>query len=377
VKNIILRVIAVLLGFSVALGLAEIAVRYIRPQEVGPPRFALDPKLGEIPVPRQQARRFYPGVYDYTYSNNSLGFRGDREYGPKKPGDFRILLLGDSFTYGLGVNDDQTFAFHLEQYLRQHSLAAEVINAGCPGKGTDYELKLFQTLGVKLHPDLTVLCFFPNDFEDNARGEYFDLQPDGGLRVNLLESGREGLKTFLFRFPGYNWLISWSHAANLVKKTAVDYLVSRRNDPGGSASAVGVPEGPAPAAADLVVSYSYTGQRFSDDASKKVTEIYLAHLMEAVKQDGSDLAFIYIPNSSEVEAYRRTQEASPDEMAIKALIEARGEALYSLTPVLAVEPRSVRDLYLAEGHWTRRAHLLVGNNLGNYLNHLIQEKLKR
>jgi len=367
----------VLLGFSVAFGLAEIAVRFIRPQEVGPPRFAWDPKLGEIPVPRQKARRSYPGVYDYTYSNNSQGFRGSREYGPKKPGDFRLLLLGDSFTYGLGVNDDQTFALHLEQHLRQHGLAAEVINAGCPGKGTDYQVKLFQTLGVGLHPDLTVLCFFPNDFQDNFRGEYFDLKPDGGLGVKPLESGREGLKTFLFHFPGYNWLISWSHAANLVKQTAVNYLVSRRNDPGGSAPAGGVPNASAPAASSLVVSYSYTGLRFSDDASRKITEIYLAHLMEAVKQAGSDLAFCYIPISSEVKSYRRTQEASPDERAIKAIIEARGGALYSLTPVLAAAPGTIQDLYLAEGHWTRQAHLLVGNNLGNYLDHLIQEKLQR
>ena len=136
-------------------------------------------------------------------------------------GTCRVLLLGDSFTYGLGVNDDQTFAHHLEQYLRQRNLPAEVINAGCPGKGTDYELKVFQTIGVQLHPDLTVLCFFPNDFQDNARAEYYEIGPDGSLRAKKLDPGQEGIKAFLFHFPGYNWLISWSQAANLVKQAAV------------------------------------------------------------------------------------------------------------------------------------------------------------
>ncbi|MCX5892887.1 MAG: hypothetical protein NTW80_07950, partial [Deltaproteobacteria bacterium] len=227
-RNLLYRFIALMLGFSLAFGLAEITVRVLRPQEVGPARFAFDQTLGDIPVPKQQARRVFPGVYDFTYSNNSQGFRGSREYGPKPPGDFRILLLGDSFTYGIGVNDDQTFAQHLEQYLRQHRLAAEVINAGCPGKGTDYELKLFQTAGVRLHPDLTVLCFFPNDFQDNEKALYYAIGPDGSLRTKNLDQEKEGIKAFLFHFPGYNWLISWSHAANLVKEAAVRYLVARQ-----------------------------------------------------------------------------------------------------------------------------------------------------
>ncbi len=54
--------------------------------------------------------------------------------------------------------------------MRDRQIAAEVVNAGCPGKGTDYELKLFQTLGAGLKPEVTVLCFFANDFLDNARG---------------------------------------------------------------------------------------------------------------------------------------------------------------------------------------------------------------
>ena len=242
-KNLLYRFIAVVLGFSVAFGLAEITVRVLCPQEVGPPRFAFDQTLGYIPVPGQKARRNLPGVYDFTYSNNSQGLRGSREYGPKRPGTCRVLLLGDSFTYGFGVNDDQTFAHHLEQYLRQRNLPAEVINAGNPGKGTDYELKVFQTMGVQLHPDLTVLCFFPNDFQDNALAAYYEIGADGGLRAKKLDPGQEGIKAFLFHFPGYNWLISWSHAANLVKESAVHYLVARQNSqegqPGQGSSAAG------------------------------------------------------------------------------------------------------------------------------------------
>ncbi len=374
-KSLLYRLIALLLGFSVAFGLAEITVRVLCPQEVGPPRFAFDQTLGYIPVPGQKARRKLPGVYDFTYSNNSQGWRGSREYGPKRPGACRVLLLGDSFTYGWGVNDDQTFAHHLEQYLRQRNLPAEVINAGCPGKGTDYELKVFQTRGVQLHPDLTVLCFFPNDFQDNALAVYYEIGPDGSLRGKNVDPGQEGIKAFLFQFPGYNWLISWSQAANLVKQAAVDYLVARRNGrkgkPGRGSSAARASH----QAASLVVSYSYNGQKFSDDTNRRLTDVYVAHLLAAVKQAGSDLAFCYVPISNEVEAYRRTREISPDEAAIKASIEARGGELFSLTPVLAARPESIRDLYYTEGHWTRRAHELVGEYLGSYLSARCRDKL--
>jgi hypothetical protein len=375
VKNLLYRFTALVLGFSLAFGLAEITVRVLRPQEVGPPRFAFDQTLGYIPVPGQKARRNLPGVYDFTYSNNSQGFRGSREYGPKQPGACRVLLLGDSFTYGFGVNDDQTFAHHLEQYLRQRNLPAEVINAGCPGKGTDYELKVFQTIGVQLHPDLTVLCFFPNDFEDNARAEYYDIEPNGELLAKKLDQG-EGIKAFLFHFPGYNWLISWSHAANLVKESAVRYLVARQNSQQGQADqGSSAARASNPAASSLVVSYSYPGLKFSDDANRRLTDVYVAHLLAAVKQAGSDLAFCYVPISNEVEAYRRTKEISPDEAAIKAIIEARGGTLFSLTPVLAADPGSIRDLYFTEGHWTRQAHALVGESLGGYLTARCRDKL--
>ena len=152
-KNLLFRLIAVIIGFSVAYGLAEIAVRIISPQETGPPRFAFDPELGDIPVPWQKGRQRHPGGLRFHLQQQLPGLPGQPGVGPEKQAAFRVLLLGDSFTYGLGVNDDQTFAAELERELGERHRPAEVINAGNPGKGTDYELKLFQTVGAGLKPD--------------------------------------------------------------------------------------------------------------------------------------------------------------------------------------------------------------------------------
>src|SRR4051812_26585616 len=102
-RSILFAAISMALGLAVALGLAEVATRLLAPQQTGPIQFAWNPDLGPVSVPLQRGRRIFPGEYDYTYTNNSLGLRGPREYATAKaPGVTRILFLGDSFTYGIG-----------------------------------------------------------------------------------------------------------------------------------------------------------------------------------------------------------------------------------------------------------------------------------
>jgi lysophospholipase L1-like esterase len=91
--------------------------------------------------------------------HNALGYRGREIAREKPPGVRRVLLLGDSFAYGIGVADDETFAARLERLLP----GVEVINTGVNGYGTAQELLLLRDEGVALAPDLVVLVFFWND----------------------------------------------------------------------------------------------------------------------------------------------------------------------------------------------------------------------
>ena len=361
VRTFCLIVIGVLLSFLVAFALAEVAVRFFSPQEVGPVRFAYNPELGEIPVPGQQGERRFPGVFTFRYSNNSLGWRGRREYREAKPTDYRVLFLGDSFTYGTGVNDDQTFAALVEKTLRADRLSVEVINAGCPGKGTDYELKCFQTVGRKFHPDLTVLCFFPNDFQDNERGEYYNIDKQGKLSPKSLSSNQGTVKTLLDHLPAYNWLISWSQAANLVKQAGVQALISRARQSGPDATN------------GLVVSYNRSASGYATAANKPLTRIYVEQLNAAVKRAGGELMMCYIPICQEVLEYRRTRTISADERAIQHIAADNGMVLWSLTPLLAHSGQPIERLYYQEGHWTAAAHAMAAHTLSR----LIQSGLGR
>jgi hypothetical protein len=358
-RSIFFKIIGVLLGLLVAFAIAEVAVRHFCPQAVGPVRFACDPELGYIPVPYQQGVRKAPGGFTFKYSNNSLGWRGSWEYRPVKSTEYRVLFLGDSFTYGIGVNDDQTFAVQVQKALSAAHLSVEVLNAGCPGKGTDYALKCFQTEGQKFHPDLTILGFTVNDYQDNERSEYYNIDKWGELRVKPLHCNSSTLKTVLNYLPGYNWLISWSQAANLVRQAGVQMLINRAHKVGSDA------------ANGLVISYTTNAGRYVTPAGKKLTRIYLRHLNAAVKQADSKLMIFYIPIAPEVVEYRRTHTISADERVILRIAANSGLPLWSLTPLLALSGQPIDRLYYKEGHWTAAAHALVARYLSRQIQTLL------
>jgi hypothetical protein len=359
VKSLLVKIIGVLLSFLVAFAMAEGAVRLFRPQEVGPVRFTCDPELGEIPVPGQHGERHFPGVFDFIYSNNSLGWRGPREFRADKQATYRVLFLGDSFTYGLGVNDEKTFAAQVEKILTADRLSVEVMNAGCPGKGTDYEVKVFDTVGRKFHPDLTVLCFFCNDFQDNERAEYYNVDKRGDLHTKALHCNQGALKKVLLDLPGYNWLISWSQAANLIKQAGVDLLVNRAATTGPNVTP------------GLVVSYNRGAEGYANRNNKGLTNLYVEHLNNAVKSAGGSLIMFYIPISQEVRDYQKSRTISADEQACVRIAADNGITLWSLTPLLALSGQTIENLYYKEGHWTAAAHELAGS----YMSRLIASRL--
>ncbi len=104
-----------------------------------------------------------------TYAHiNSGGFRG-KDYPLKKDKNtFRIAVLGDSFAFGFEVNDNQTFEYLLEQQLNQMNLSKhyEIMNFAVPGYDAKREVRRFFDKAIKYHPDLVILFYFLNDYED-------------------------------------------------------------------------------------------------------------------------------------------------------------------------------------------------------------------
>jgi hypothetical protein len=102
---------------------------------------------------------------------NRHGLRGD-DVPYERTGAFRVLVLGDSFTAAIQVDEQETFAKRLERRLAGSlESRVEVLNAGVSAWGTDNELEFYRHEGVKYRPDLVLLAFdTSNDVFESTRG---------------------------------------------------------------------------------------------------------------------------------------------------------------------------------------------------------------
>ena len=101
----------------------------------------------------------------FHWEHNSNGLRSLKEHNYDKPaGVRRILFLGDSFFWGMGVNDTEVLTNLLQQKI---GADLEVINGAVSSYGTDQELIWLSEEGLKYKPDLVILGFFPaNDWPE-------------------------------------------------------------------------------------------------------------------------------------------------------------------------------------------------------------------
>src|SRR5207244_1185645 len=102
-----------------------------------------------------------------------LGFATPSYERAKAPGTFRILALGDSFTF------DSSFVPQAQMWhrrvgdvvARERSRPVEVINLGMPAVGPGFALRAFEVEGRFLAPDLVLFgLFVGNDLTDEAGG---------------------------------------------------------------------------------------------------------------------------------------------------------------------------------------------------------------
>jgi hypothetical protein len=103
-----------------------------------------------------------PSLTNGSFRTNSVGMRSSREFSIERvPGTPRILFVGDSYTFGSQVKDEETFTWVLEQEFLS---GWEMLNLGVPGYGPDQALLMFEKLGAQYRPDIVVFGFYVRSF---------------------------------------------------------------------------------------------------------------------------------------------------------------------------------------------------------------------
>lgn len=173
-------------------------------------------------IPNKEIRIINP-EFEYISKSNSKGLR-DHEYNyQKKEGVFRIAILGDSFTFGHGVELENTFAKQLENRLQNKfsQKSIEVINLGMIGYSTGDCYKFLISEGYKYSPDLVIYAFFVNDFNDNDMKSKADAE-------SFIEEKRDGniakkevlfnLRQTLRKAYAYNYIINSLKKISIIRK---------------------------------------------------------------------------------------------------------------------------------------------------------------
>ena len=120
------------------------------------------------------------GAYgDNAVTTNSYGFRDDEIPLEKPSGTKRILVLGDSVSFGHGVEGNETFSEQLEDLMSTSKRPVDVINTGVPGNSPFQEFVDLER-GLVFQPDAVIYQFTLNDIVE----PYWILKRLGGAGID-------------------------------------------------------------------------------------------------------------------------------------------------------------------------------------------------
>src|SRR5580765_3695632 len=155
--SLVLSVLGVLLA-------AEVLLRCFYPQESMFPRWQFSPRYCTQLYENTTMLHERPGRWRFRYTTNEYQYRGQAVPISNVYERRNIVVLGDSYTFGHGVNDGEEYPAILAGKLKE---GFDVVNLGVGGWGLTQEIRRFYEFGVLYRPRAVVLQFSANDPRDD------------------------------------------------------------------------------------------------------------------------------------------------------------------------------------------------------------------
>ena len=382
--RLLVNLLVMLIATAFALGLAECIVRLIYP-EFGIPIFTtklfteFDPLLGWRKIPNFHGTHVQD-EYTIVERFNSKGLRGP-EYPYKKPaGEYRILVLGDSFAEGYTVEFEELCSELLKQKLNTGlNKRVQVINAGTGGYSTDQELLFLRTEGVKYEPDLVIVLYCENDAPMNVKSVYYTMGR-GQKPLFALEDGKLSLKST----PQKTWDRTKDAEKDLAKKEhdykkpfsllkpdtwylyrLTKYVLSRRskNATAGGPIEQALESAPEDKPAGDTV---YRGRQ--DDWI--MTEALMAQIQKEAADAGAKFLLYSIPQKEDVYSAKAPDSAIEHNLHVMSQRHAM-----KLIPTIATFRKQAANLassqkrlyWKKDSHWTPEGHRLTAEILAQHI----------
>jgi len=170
IRNFFLALLSLVVALAICEGLLRVFGAEVLPK---PDLYENDANVGKRMRPGWKGDEFGAPV-----EINSKGLRNPEIPYEKPPGTYRVLALGDSWTFGFRMNEPDAYPRQLERILREQAAARgdhrtiEVINAGVIGYSTDQEAAYLRVEGWKYQPDLVLVNYYPVNDTHNKLASY-------------------------------------------------------------------------------------------------------------------------------------------------------------------------------------------------------------
>ncbi len=266
------------------------------------------------------------GKIGEVYQINSAGFR-DKEVkiGRKKDG-CRIMAIGDSFTFGSGVDLEATYPKQLEDMLNKKGYSCEVINCGIVAHGMWQHFEMLKSKVLPYRPDLVILGLFEDDLLASEKPYQDPSEWSGKNPFKQSPSSVMLQKSYLFNFIRnifglyeykYRYRLGHSYLKNVEERKKVWGPDNPTND-----------------------NYKSMAGKLSNRHYMQFSNLF-KKFVAAVKESGAKTLIVYIPDS--------VQLNEPHLQAINRylfrLSENIGAAFVDTTPPLEAEKDRL-SLYL-------------------------------
>jgi hypothetical protein len=380
IKNIALMVVSI----TIALLICEGSVRIFGLGGTSLTRGMLhqyDPDAGWRCYPNLDTRYILPESFNVRVRCNSQGLRDSEKRFAKPPGIRRIVVLGDSFMWGYGVENEEMFSAVLQDLIS----GSETVNFGVNGYSTVQELVRLEIEGLRYEPDVTVLVFVWNDLEDNFDDKHGGrpvavLEEDNFLRIAnrpVRRHWKSPLKQWfrhhshLFRFGEYN-----------IELLKLKFRDNQRAD-------LSIPKIPAPGVAfadendkktarmkfSMTDIYAAPGPEI--DFAWKAIEVLLGRIKQLATKEGGRLVVVYAASLEAVDRgifakLIRKFGQDPDSMAFNwdrpsnrlgEVCAALDIPYVNLNPVFRQQFKKTELFLKKNPHWSMAGHRLAAQTV--------------
>lgn len=310
-----------------------------------------DPVLGWKGIPNA-TRTIYLQEKTFSVQHNNDGFRDINH--PQDPTLKSIIFLGDSFTWGYGVEEKEIFINKLRQTIKNR----EIYNLAYPGYGTDQALLTFKFYPFPQPFDAVVLMVSENDFTDNIlpinnekTKPYFTLS-DKNLILNNIPVPKNDFPKFWNADLAKNDIKE--KFKTLILKSHFLHDVTFR-----MSNLFNRPVKSAPTLNDK--------QKQIHSYQEALSYALLRALSDEIKDRGAKLFVVAIPSKKQ---FLRGYDEAPYQKDWEVLCSQLNIPFLDLAT--AIKPAGLRAYYRVDNHWNHQGHRLAADAIESFLQHHLE-----